>query len=142
MPVGKKVVIIGGDTQGCGLAEFCVKRGRGVTIVDTTETLGESVPLVNRVSLIPWLAQKGVEMMTGVKFEEITDKGLTITTREGKKKTLEADTIVVALPLLPDTNTIKSLEGKAGETYMIGDSREPQMMPQAVADGARIGFMI
>ena len=41
MPIGKKVVIIGGGIQGCELAEFLVKRNRKVTIVDSAETLGE-----------------------------------------------------------------------------------------------------
>ena len=43
MPIGKKVVIIGGAIQGCELAEFLVKRGRKVTIVDTAETLGDGI---------------------------------------------------------------------------------------------------
>ena len=34
MPVGKRVVIIGGRIQGCEIAEFLVKRGRQVAIVD------------------------------------------------------------------------------------------------------------
>ena len=34
MPLGKRVVIIGGGIQGCELAEFLVKRGRKVTIVE------------------------------------------------------------------------------------------------------------
>ena len=40
MPVGKKVVIIGGGIQGCELAEFLVKRNRKVTIVDSADALG------------------------------------------------------------------------------------------------------
>ena len=39
MPLGKKVVIIGGGIQGCELAEFLIKRGRKVTIVDSADAL-------------------------------------------------------------------------------------------------------
>jgi pyruvate/2-oxoglutarate dehydrogenase complex dihydrolipoamide dehydrogenase (E3) component len=136
------VIVIGSTIIGCELAEFLTKRRRKVTIVHMDDELGAGMIKDDRLRLIPWLEKKGTTIFTGATYHEITEQGLVITTREGKKKTLEADTIVVALPLLPDTNTTKSLEGKARETYTIGDSREPQMMPQAVADGARIGFMI
>ena len=33
MPIGKRVVIVGGAIQGCEPAEFLIKRGRKVTIV-------------------------------------------------------------------------------------------------------------
>jgi 2,4-dienoyl-CoA reductase (NADPH2) len=138
MPIGKRVVIIGGDMQGCELAEFLVKRGRKVTIVDTAEAPGEAVPIVNRVYLLEWLTNKGVTTMTGVKYEEITEKGINVITKEGKRQTIEADTIVPALPLTPDTELLRSLEGKVPELYHIGDGRQPGLILDAIADGWRI----
>ena len=35
MPVGKKVVVLGARLHGCQTAEFLIKRGRTVTLVDT-----------------------------------------------------------------------------------------------------------
>ena len=43
MPVGKRVVIVGGAVQGCQLAEFLLKRGKEVAIVDEAEKLGEGL---------------------------------------------------------------------------------------------------
>ena len=40
------MVIIGGGKQGCELAEFLVKRGRKVTIVDTADVLGYGILLL------------------------------------------------------------------------------------------------
>jgi 2,4-dienoyl-CoA reductase (NADPH2) len=77
-----------------------------------------------------------------VKYEEITDKGLVVTTREGERKTLEADTILTALPLLPKADLRKSLEGKVPEVYQIGDCRESGFIHNAIADGSRIARMI
>jgi len=142
MPIGKRVIVVGGAIMGCELAEFLIKRGRKVTILHTDKELGEGMTKDDFLRFLPWLDKKGVASYTGVKYEEITDKGLVIKTKDGKKTTLEADTIVVALPLLPNTEVSKAFEGKASETYLIGDSREPQLMPQAVADGARIGHKI
>ena len=83
MPIGRKVVIIGGGLQGCELAEFLVKHGRKVTIVEEAEALGDGVPERKRHPLFRWLKQKGVTMMTGVKYEEITARGLVLFT-EGR----------------------------------------------------------
>jgi 2,4-dienoyl-CoA reductase (NADPH2) len=143
MPIGKRVVILGGNIQGCQTAEFLVRRGRKVTIVDTAEEIGEGLLEVYiKPHLLDWLEGKGVAMLPGVQVEEITDKSLTITTKEGKKQTLEADTIVTALPLLPNTELSKSLEGSAPEVYAIGDCREPHLIVDSIADGARLARAI
>ncbi len=142
MPIGKRVVIIGGGIQGCELAEFLVKRDRKVTIVDTAEALGEGMVTHLKTSLFSWFRQKGVTMMTGVKYVEITDKGLTIITKEGDRQTVEADSIVPAMPLTPDTGLLKSLEGKVPEIYAVGDCREPLLIVDAIADGSRIARAI
>ncbi len=136
MPVGKKLIIIGGGVQGCQLAEFLVKRGRSVTIVEASENLGEGLPYLTPLRLLNWFKEKGGVALAGVTYEKITDQGLMIVTSEGERKTLEADGIIMALPLEPDTDVIKLFEGRAPEVYQIGDSREFGYMHGAIADGA------
>ena len=80
--------------------------------------------------------------MPRVKYERITDKGLTITTREGTKQTIEVDMIFTTLPLLPNAELFKSVEGSAPEVYTIGDGKEPHLIIDAIADGARIARAI
>jgi 2,4-dienoyl-CoA reductase (NADPH2) len=142
MPVGNRVVIIGGALAGCQLAEFLVKRGRKVAIVDRAKKLGEGLLANDPTRLFKWFHQKGVVTMTEVKYEEITDQGLVVTTKEGERRTLEADTIMTALPLLPSADLLKSLEGKVPEVYQIGDCRESGYIHSAIADGSRIARMI
>jgi len=88
MPIGKKGHYHGGAIQGCELAEFLVKRHRTVTIVEAGEELGQGMTVDNQRRLVRWLEEKGVVMLTGVKYEEITGKGLVVVNREGKKVTL------------------------------------------------------
>jgi len=142
IPIGKRVVVIGGTIHGCELAEFLIKRGREVTIAHGGETVGEGMTGDDKFQFLRWVAAKGVTMMTGVTFEEITDKGLIISTAEGKKQTVEADTVVLALPLLPDTELLPNLAGKAPEIYTIGDCREPNQITDAIADGSRLAHTI
>ncbi len=68
--------------------------------------------------------------------------GLTVITKEGEKQTIEADTIVPALLLRPNTELFKMLEGKVPEIYAIGDCREPHLTLEAIADGSRIARAI
>jgi 2,4-dienoyl-CoA reductase (NADPH2) len=133
---------MGGALAGCQLAEFLVKRGRKVTIVDTAKKLGEGLLANDPTRLFKWFLLKGVVMMTEVKYEEITDQGLILTTKEGERKTLEADTIITVLPLQPNLGLQRSLEGKVPEVYQIGDSREPGYIHSAIADGSRIARLI
>jgi NADPH-dependent 2,4-dienoyl-CoA reductase/sulfur reductase-like enzyme len=142
MPIGRSVVIIGGGVHGLQLAAFLVKRDRKVTVVDTAEEMGTGMVESGKFRLFWWLKQKGVLMLSGVKYEEITDKGLTITTKEGEKRILAADTILPALAMAPDTEFVKSLQETAPEIYQIGDCGNPALIIDAIGDGSRIGRAI
>ena len=143
LPVGKNVIIIGGNIQGCQTAEFLVKMGRKVTIADSADEMGEGLlDAFVKPHLLMWLEDKGTTMLPGVTFEEITDNGLMVTTKAGEKKSIEADTIITALPLLPNTKLADSLKGSAGEIYSIGDCAEPGLIVNAIADGSRIARAI
>jgi pyruvate/2-oxoglutarate dehydrogenase complex dihydrolipoamide dehydrogenase (E3) component len=145
MPVGKRVVIMGGRLHGCQTAEFLTKRGRRVTVVETgpEEIIAKGVvEMVLKPSLLRWLDEKGVKIMSGVKYEEVTSKGLVISDKDGKRQLLEADTILTALPLRPGTDFFKSLDGSAPEIYAIGDCRDPNLIIDAVADGMKTALQI
>jgi 2,4-dienoyl-CoA reductase (NADPH2) len=144
MPLGKKVVIMGGQIHGVQLAGFLADRGRQVTIVDTGPEyrLGKGMQNDKKRYLLRHLAQKGVRIITEAKFEEITDKGLVIVNKEGNRQTLEADMILPALPLKPNTELLEKLKGEAAEIYSIGSGSEPGLIADAIADGLRTACLI
>jgi 2,4-dienoyl-CoA reductase (NADPH2) len=139
MPLGKRVVIIGGGIQGCQLGHFLTVRGRKVTIVDMADTLGDGLPYMTPLRYLKWFAQEGVVTMHGVTYERITDDGLVVKTKEGTRKVLAADNIVLALPLIPDDSLYDILKSEATQVFRIGDCREFGLMHGAIADGAQIG---
>ncbi len=143
MPVGKRVVIIGGGIQGCELAEFLTWRGRQVTIVDTAELLGYGMVDILRSHLFTWFEKKGVRLLNGIRgYGEITGKGLTIIDKDGNRLVLEADSIIPALPLQPNLQLAKNLEGKVDDIYTVGDCREPLLIADAIGTGARTAWDI
>jgi 2,4-dienoyl-CoA reductase (NADPH2) len=138
MPLGKKVIVIGGAIQGCELAEYLTFNGREVTIVETKPTMGEGMVDALMDYLFNWFRKKGVRQISGVReYVEITDKGLTLITSDGKKQTLEADSIVTALPLTPNNELLDGLKKKVAEVYVIGDCREPLLIADAIGTGLR-----
>lgn len=69
--IGENVLIMGGRLHGCQTAEFLVKRGRKVTIVDTgtQKDIGDGlIEVFLKPYLLYWLADKGVEIITEVKY--------------------------------------------------------------------------
>ena len=142
MPIGHRVLIIGGQLQGCELAEFLIKRGRKVTIVDTAETLGEGLAGERKPRFLEWLTKKGATTLTGVEYDGITAKGLTIITKEGQKQIIEADTILPATPPIPNDKLVDALRGMVPVIYVIGDCQKPRLIIDSIADGYRVARSI
>ena len=142
MPLGKRVVIMGGDLVGCQMAEFLVERGRKVTILESQPGLAADMSIPSRWRVMAALRQSGVNMITEVKYEEITEEGVIITTKEGERQTMEADTVILAEDLQPNVELFQAIEGKVRQVYRAGDSAEPRLITGAIADGTSIGVKI
>jgi len=138
LPLGKNVVVIGGGLHGCEIAEFLVKRGRKVTIVEQDNQIGAEV-LDFRLGLtLDWFEKRGVTIITGVKAMEIIDQGLKLTDGEGAEQVISADTIIPTRPLISNLELFERLAKKVPECYAIGDCREPGKIVNAIADAYEI----
>lgn len=142
LPVGKRVVIIGGAIQGCELAEFLVKRGRKVTIVDRGEIRGDGMVHHLQQQLFNWFDQRGIVLMPHVEYLRITREGITVRNQDGQEVTLRADTIIPAMPLVPNPVLADQIMGLVPEVYAIGDCRLPELIVDAIAEGCRVGHSL
>ena len=88
------------------------------------------------------LSEKGVTLLTGIKYNEIIPGGIVVTTKEGEKKTVEADTIVLAAGSIPDTKLYQDLKGRVPEIHCAGDCVAPRTIRDAIAEGYRLGLEI
>ena len=143
--VRKNVVIMGGRLHGCQTAEYLLHFNRNITIVDTgtEKDIGDGLlEVFIKPYLIYWLKDHGVKFVTEVEYKEITSKGLVVKTKDGKTELIKADTIITALPLLPNTALFESMKGKAKEVYSIGDANNPGYIVDAITAGAKIGHEI
>jgi 2,4-dienoyl-CoA reductase (NADPH2) len=135
LPMGKSVIVIGAGLHGTETAEFLVKRGRTVTIIEPTDRIGEGVLDFRLGLLMDWFEREGVCIISGAKDLEITEKGVGYTDKDGKRQTLEADTVVPTSPLEPNAALYKDLQGKVPELYLIGDAHRSGMIVDAISEG-------
>jgi len=143
LPVGKRVVIVGGGIQGLELGEFFTKRGRKVTIVEKAKSVGEGMTIVMKEHLLIWFEKKGVNIISGIKdYVEITKKGLTIIDGKGETQKINTDTVVPALPLSPNINIFKEIEKIVPEVYALGDCKEPGLISDAIGTASQIARTI
>jgi len=137
MPVGDKVIIIGGHIQGVQLAEFLSQYDKDITIVDEEplENLGMNMPNYVKERVLLYNQSHGVKTMMGVKIGEVTDEGLTLTTEYGITKTIPADSIIVALDTMPNSSLADDLQGLVPAVFAVGDCAKPGVIVDAVEAG-------
>ena len=71
VPVGQRVVIIGGERMGLVCAEYLAALGKTVTIVEPGKRLGEDVIPTFKWRHAAWVKEYGIQTMTGIKIKEI-----------------------------------------------------------------------
>ena len=139
---GERVAVIGGELVGCETALYLMEQGKKVTIMRRGPEFATKVHQFIREPLLGRLQFKGVSMLTGVKYEEITEAGVVIRTGAGERKIVEADTIVLAAGAVPNTELLAALKGKVAQVVSVGDCVEPRGIREAVEEGYRAGLDI
>jgi 2,4-dienoyl-CoA reductase (NADPH2) len=176
--VGERVVIIGGGSVGCQTAIHLAKMGRilprnaiflmesgivgpeqglretirgnrEITILEEREVIGSGIGKSNRWIVFDLLKKCGVNLVRGVKVEEIrlhqenaAENGVVIA-KSGSRELLRADTVVVAAGSRPDRSLYDRLaELNEWTLCLIGDAREPRYILNAIHEGFEAGCRI
>jgi 2,4-dienoyl-CoA reductase-like NADH-dependent reductase (Old Yellow Enzyme family)/thioredoxin reductase len=141
-PVAQKVVVIGGNMLGCEVAEFMADQGNLVSVIKMRPgaEMAEDCEPTNRRGLLDSLQECRVSLLSGFKVAGLTGAGVKVVQRDsGEERTLEAETIVLALGATPERTLVDDLKKKEIEFHPIGDCRQPNNIRQAIYEGALIG---
>jgi 2,4-dienoyl-CoA reductase (NADPH2) len=140
--IGKKVIIIGGSIEAFTLAAFLIERGRDVTIVadDNIMRVERGIADDFLMMQMSYRYEKRPAILKEVKYGEITDKGMTITTKEGQKQTLAADTIFLALPPNPNKELLNAFKAKMTAVYMATGTNEKGL--DCIMDAINSGYWV
>ena len=134
--VGQKVAIIGGGLVGCEVGLFLAEDGKDVTIVEMTNDIGDpvywrqTIPLVMRMDATP-----NLEYRTHQECTEITTAGIRLKDRGGVKDFIEADTVIVATGMVPNSAVIEELRDSVRNFFPVGDCIRPQNIMEAMQGG-------
>jgi pyruvate/2-oxoglutarate dehydrogenase complex dihydrolipoamide dehydrogenase (E3) component len=145
-PMRANVLVVGGDSVGCEVADALAGFGDNPLDVDNRVTIVEMHPGVAedevpgaRMLLAQRLRNKGVTVITGATVKEITDDGAIIE-EDGKEQTLSGmDHIVLACGSRPVENLSNEIADKVAEVHVIGDAKRPRRALEAIRDGAKVG---
>jgi NADPH-dependent 2,4-dienoyl-CoA reductase/sulfur reductase-like enzyme len=121
MPVGKRVVVLGGGLVGLELAEFLAERGRKVTVLEEGPHMGLPMAMPRRWTAVIKATKHGVVLVRDASVVSI-DK-VSVRYRVGEDEfEARGDTVVVASQVEPDSKLADQLTGLGIRIQVVGDA--------------------
>jgi 2,4-dienoyl-CoA reductase (NADPH2) len=144
MPVGKRVVIVGGDLVALELAEFFAGRGRLVAILEAGKDIASEVGNKRKTEHTDRLDRLGVTVHVRAAVEQITPGAVEFTPAGGTSRFLPADNVVIAGTLHADTALFDTLTTTMPtvDVHAAGDCTGLGLIRKATEDGARAACAI
>lgn len=128
MPLGKNIVIIGGELVGIELAEFLTARGRQVTVVDEEPCFGSGLTLVRRLRVLAELREQGATLSPACKDLEIVAGAVCFIDKFGDAHRIAADQVIVA-------------KGASGDSTQADIFRDAGLRVHEIGDGTGVGYI-
>jgi 2,4-dienoyl-CoA reductase-like NADH-dependent reductase (Old Yellow Enzyme family)/thioredoxin reductase len=140
--VGQNVVIIGGGMVGCETGHYLVKQGKTVTITEILKRMANDMFFMTRRRLMDGLRSEKVTLLTSATCEEIKGGSVHVTTADGKKATIPADTVIIAAGYVANDRLYKALEDKVPDIHCVGNSARPRRILEATSEGYEAGLAL
>ena len=116
--LGKKIAMIGGGLVGCETGLHLAETGHDVTIIEMRDELAPDAYRLHRVMLLDRLS-KEVKSFTGYHCTAITAGGVTAQAADGTETLFEADTVVYAMGMKANTDTVEKIRAMSGATPVV-----------------------
>ena len=138
MPIGRRIVVVGGGLVGVELAEFLAERGRTVTVLEEGEYLAPEMAPPRRWRTLHEARRHGVTFQTGATLTGISTTRVEYRLGD-ESHTAVADTVVLAGGIRPDTSLGDRIREVTGlEVTVIGDAAETGYIQGAIRSGNQV----
>jgi len=141
MPLGRRVVIVGGGLVGLELAEFLLARDREVTVLEATDKPGRELAIVRR-----WRALDAVEgharLHRQARVASITVEAVLWSDAQGVEQRTEADSVIIAVGAEADDSVAQALASCNVPLHRVGDCREIGYIEGAIREGHNAGRQV
>jgi 2,4-dienoyl-CoA reductase (NADPH2) len=142
MPLGRRIVILGGGLVGLELAEFLSERGRSVAVVEEGAVFGTQMAPPRRWRVLHELRERGVSLHPSVRIQKIDDAGVHVENADGEVQPLPADAVVLAIGTVANPALAESLTSAGREVHTLGDCDGVGYIEGALLDATRIARAI
>ncbi len=144
MPIGRRVVIVGGDLVAVELAEFLSSRGRLVSILEAGKDIAPEVGNKRKTEHMDRLDRLGVAVHVRAVSERITSEAVVFTPSGGSSRHLAADSVILAGTVEPDTTLFDALVAAmpGAQVHAAGDCTGLGLIRKATEEGARAACAI
>ena len=133
--LGKKVVVLGGNSTSAEAAIYLSECGHDVTELSRQGTFASDL---NPIRSIPYMSAKlgasGVHAKPQCKTLKIEPGKVTYQNYKGDIKTIECDDVVYNGGIVPDHDASAAFKDCCSEYFVIGDARQPGNMRHAIRD--------
>lgn len=143
LPRNARVAVVGGGMVGCEIAEYLLELGNKLIIIEQLPSLAPDMEPNHRFEMLQRFEQeKNLKIKTGHKVLQISDNSIRMQNLQGRKESVTADWVVIAVGTKPVNALKDALEGKVQELYSLGDCNQPRIIMEAIYDGALAGRQI
>jgi 2-enoate reductase len=130
--VGRRVVMVGGGVEGCETAIWLASKGKEVTIIEMLDKIARGQHRSNRQMLLDMVADLKIAVRTRTKVLEIGNKELVIVDQDLNTRSIDYDSVVIAVGMKSENGLYTELLKKGKEAYLIGDGYLPGKIIDAV----------
>jgi 2,4-dienoyl-CoA reductase-like NADH-dependent reductase (Old Yellow Enzyme family)/thioredoxin reductase len=128
-----QVVVIGGGQVGCETALHLARLGKRVTIVEMCDKLAPDASPTHRAELLQELEKTaGLEIVTGLRCTQVTDRTVDGLNGGGTVRSLPADTVILAAGMRARTDAVDALLPSTLYVFPIGDCVRAATVEQAM----------
>ena len=133
--IGSRVVVAGGGLSGCDCALELAMEGKDVTIVEMLDDVALTAAIINRIALMKKLDEFNVKRVTNANVLEFQENGVLVGDKDGSRRLLEADTMIVSFGIKPRAVLADSICSRYPQAKAIGDCAAVGQVGEAVRAG-------
>ncbi|HEX4944660.1 MAG TPA: FAD-dependent oxidoreductase [Usitatibacteraceae bacterium] len=132
---GSRVVQMGAGFIGCIIMEALAERGVKLTMVEMGDRMVPRMMTEGASALIKaWCEKKGIRVITGARVKSITAAGSTLTANLESGQALEADLVISATGVKPNTGFLQGSGIACGQGILVDDHLRTNV-PEVYAAG-------
>jgi 2,4-dienoyl-CoA reductase-like NADH-dependent reductase (Old Yellow Enzyme family)/thioredoxin reductase len=140
--IGDVVVVVGGDTRSCEVADLLSESGKRVTLVTESYRVAPELLGIIRGVLLQRLMDKGVTLITRAKLGAILPSGVEVIAEDGTRVELPGETLVFGSQVSIDLELVSELRASTPRVFIVGDCLGPLELQDVIAEGSRVARLL